>query len=89
MAKRRTVGGLSVRVVRERPFTRSEGGSAVLWVNKDRHGGVRDHCLPVRPGKDEQLAGTFVLGAVDDDGVAPWQVVPDSLKNTAKPGEPH
>ncbi len=89
MAKRRTVGGSSIRVVRVHAFTRSEGGAALLWVNKDRHGGVRDHCAPARPGKEEQLAGTFVLGAVDaDDGMASWQVVPDSVKNGGNAGEP-
>lgn len=76
MAKRRTVGGLSLRVVRERPFTRTGGGTARLMVNKDRHGGVRDHCAPPRPGKDndEQLAGTFVFDA-NADGPT-WLVAP-------------
>jgi hypothetical protein len=62
IAKRRTVGGLSLRVVRERPFTRNGGGSALLWVNKDRHGGVRQYCAVVRPAsKDrDELAGRNV-----------------------------
>ncbi|MBV5243898.1 hypothetical protein KUF57_10155 [Mycolicibacterium sp. PAM1] len=77
MAKRRTVGGVSVRVVRERPFTRADGGAARLLVNKDRHGGVRDHCAAARPGRDndEQLAGTFVLDPTADGGTA-WTVTP-------------
>lgn len=79
MAKRRTVGGSSVRVVRVRPFTRREGGKAHLLVNKDRHGGLRDRCPPPLPGKEEQLAGTFVLGAADNGGLAPWQVVAETL----------
>lgn len=76
MAKRRTVGGLSLRVVRERTFTRSDGGSAQLLVNKDRHGGVRDHCAATRPGKenDEQLAGLFVLET--SAAGTTWRVTP-------------
>ena len=39
-----------------------DDGKAKLWVNKDRHAGLRDTCPPPMPGKEEQLAGTFVLG---------------------------
>ena len=79
MAKRRTVGGSSIRVVRVRPFTQRDGGKAKLWVNKDRHGGLRDYCPPPGPGKEEQLAGTFVLGVQGADGLAPWQVLAEPL----------
>ncbi len=79
MAKRRTVGGSSIRVVRVRPFTKRDGGKAKLWVNKDRHGGLRDYCPPPVPGKEEQLAGTFVLGVQGADGLAPWQVLAEPL----------
>lgn len=78
IAKRRAIGGLSVRVVRLRPFTVGGGGSARLLVNKDRHGGVRTHCAPTRSGSgsaDEQLIGTFGLD-VDADGVFTWDVAP-------------
>jgi hypothetical protein len=92
VAKRRTVGGVSLRVVRVKPFTPGEGGAAELWVNKDRHGGVRDSCDPVPPGRDEQLAGTFLLGTADGEtGVALWQVARGSLKGcsskAASPGD--
>jgi hypothetical protein len=88
MAKRRTVGGSSIRVVRVRPFTKRDGGKAKLWVNKDRHGGLRDHCPPPAPGKEEQLAGTFVLGVKGADGLAPWQVLAEPLDGTAAPFRP-
>ncbi|WP_162625411.1 AAA family ATPase [Mycolicibacterium llatzerense] len=76
MAKRRTVGGLSLRVERERAFSPSAGGSARLLINKDRHGGVRDHCAAARSCKahDEQLAGTFVLDT-NETGTT-WCVTP-------------
>jgi hypothetical protein len=76
IAKRRTVGGLSLRVVRERPFTRAEGGVARLMVNKDRHGGVRDHCAAPKFGKDhdEQLAGMFIMDPTG--GAQSWRVTP-------------
>ena len=83
MAKRRTVGGSSIRVVRVRPFTKRDGGKAKLWVNKDRHGGLRDYCPPPLPGKEEQLAGTFVLGVAGADGLAPWRVNAEPLDGTA------
>jgi hypothetical protein len=88
IAKRRTVGGLSLRVVRERPFTRNGGGSALLWVNKDRHGGVRQYCAVVRPAskdRDEQLAGTFVLDATEHDA-ARWRVTP-AQENVSHSGQ--
>ena len=76
MAKRRTVGGLSLRVVREQPFVKGRGGAARLMINKDRHGGVRENCPLVPAGRDtEQLAGTFLLEA-DDDGETTWRVAP-------------
>ena len=72
MAKRRTVGGVSMRVVRVKPFDHRHGGMARLWVNKDRHSGVRQHCPPPKPGQNEVLAGVFVLGAAGV--VVPWCV---------------
>ena len=88
MAKRRTVGGSSIRVVRVRPFTKRDGGKAKLWVNKDRHGGLRDYCPPPAPGKEEQLAGTFVLGVAGADGLASWRVNAEPLDGTAVPFRP-
>ncbi len=81
MAKRRTVGGSSLRVVRKQPFTRAGGGSAHLLVNKDRHGGVRDHCDTPKQGQGniEQLAGTFILDANADGST--WKVVPPEVRS--------
>ena len=71
-AKKRAVGGSSIRVKVKQPFTPDHGGSATLAVNKDRHGGVRRRC-PV--GDREPLAGTFKLLAFTDD-VLEWAIYP-------------
>ncbi|MGU3651623.1 AAA family ATPase [Mycolicibacterium sp. A43C] len=73
MAKRRVLGGVSLRVKVARAFAPGKGGSAYLIVNKDRHGGVRAHCAA---GEREPMAGTFVLDPPDADGVCGWRVVP-------------
>lgn len=73
LAKRRALGGASIRVKVARQFVPGKGGSAHLIVNKDRHGGVRRHC----PSSDrEPLAGTFVMDAPDIDGAVGWRIVP-------------
>lgn len=64
-AKRRAIGGVSLRVKVDEPFTPGVGGRAVLTVNKDRHGGVRAVC-EAPDGAGEVFAGTFVL---DSSGV--------------------
>ena len=71
-AKRRAVGGVSLRVKVKQSFTPGHGGSATLVVNKDRHGGLRAHC-PV--GDREPVAGTFKLLAFAD-GVLEWEIYP-------------
>jgi hypothetical protein len=71
-AKRRAIGGVSIRVKVKQPFTPDHGGSATLVVNKDRHGGLRKHC-PI--GDREPLAGTFKLLAFTD-GVLEWAIYP-------------
>ncbi|MGE3621636.1 MAG: hypothetical protein AB7L84_14355 [Acidimicrobiia bacterium] len=43
-AKRRAIGGVAIRVTVKDPFTPGKGGSAILTLNKDRHGGLRRHC---------------------------------------------
>ncbi|MET8870485.1 AAA family ATPase [Nocardia sp. NPDC004604] len=58
MAKKRTTGGTSIRVVVDAQFTPGKGGSAHLYINKDRHGGLRDTC---EVGKKEPCAGKFIL----------------------------
>jgi hypothetical protein len=71
-AKRRAIGGVSLRVKAQRQFTPGKGGTALLLVNKDRHGGLREHC-PV--GDREPIAGTFVLREPDSADPAPWRVL--------------
>lgn len=57
-AKRRAIGGTSIRVRVKEAFTPGKPGSAYLTVNKDRHGGLREHCPT---GDREPLAGVFHL----------------------------
>lgn len=71
-AKRRAIGGVSLRMRVKTPFTPGHGGSATLVINKDRHGGLRKHC-PV--GDREPVAGTFRLLAFAD-GVLEWAIYP-------------
>lgn len=71
-AKRRAIGGVSIRVKVRQPFTPGHGGTATLVVNKDRHGGLRAHC-PV--GDREPVAGTFKLLAFKE-GVLEWAIYP-------------
>ncbi|WP_319454249.1 MULTISPECIES: AAA family ATPase [unclassified Mycobacterium] len=69
-AKRRAIGGVSLRVKVKKSFTPGHGGEALLVVNKDRHGGVREHC-PV--GDREPVAGVFKLLAFTE-GVLQWVI---------------
>lgn len=63
-AKRRAIGGVSLRVTVKDAFTPGSGGAAYLKVNKDRHGGLREHCPT---GDREPLAGTFTMRAFKDN----------------------
>lgn len=57
-AKKRAVGGVSLRVTVADQFTPGHGGAAHITIAKDRHGGLRAH----RPtGDREPLAATFRL----------------------------
>lgn len=80
VAKRRAVGGVSLRVKPMRPFTPDHGGAAMLLVHKDRHGGLRRWC-PV--GEREPVAGTFVIKSRLEirDGELCWHI------NAPKQGE--
>jgi hypothetical protein len=73
-AKRRTVGGVSIRVTIADTFIPGKGGSAHLTVNKDRHGGLRRYCPPADAGTREQYAGTFVLDYDEHTGALGWSV---------------
>lgn len=66
MAKKRAIGGTSIRVTVDSPFTPGKGGSAYLAVNKDRHGGLRANS-PV--GDKEPSAGKFVLWPSENGAV--------------------
>ncbi|MCH5641428.1 AAA family ATPase [Gordonia sp. ABSL49_1] len=57
-AKKRAIGGTSIRVTVDSAFTPDKGGSAYLAIHKDRHGGLRRRS----PGGDrEPLAGKFTI----------------------------
>lgn len=62
-AKRRAIGGVSIRVTVNEQFSPGRGGSAWLNVNKDRHGGLRRNC-PTE-GR-EPSAGLFRLDSSSD-----------------------
>ncbi|GAB4067798.1 hypothetical protein GCM10028777_24980 [Angustibacter speluncae] len=68
-AKKRAIGGVSLRVVVKDAFTPGVGGAAAITVHKDRHGGLRRHC---ETGEREPYAGTFVLEQIDD--VLQWRI---------------
>lgn len=68
-AKRRAIGGVSLRVSVSEAFAPGRGGSAALTIHKDRHGGLR----AATPGTDrEPLAAMFVLSTVD--GLTSWSL---------------
>jgi hypothetical protein len=70
MAKRRAVSGSSIRVeVVEQPV-RGRGGKLDLVVNKDRPGGLREHCPP---GRDPS-AGVFTLTPAPDGQRLIWNL---------------
>lgn len=68
-AKKRAVGGASVRVTIKDAFTPGRGGAAAITIHKDRHGGLRQYCPP--PDGGEAYAGTFLL-KTEDDGTTSW-----------------
>lgn len=70
-AKKRTIGGVSIRVTVDEQFTPGQGGSAFLTIHKDRHGGLRRNC-PAAVGK-EQVAGIFRI--FPDPSRISWSVI--------------
>lgn len=79
-AKKRAVGGISLRVEVDAAFTPGKGGSAHLMINKDRHGGLRSNCSV---GDQEPYAGKFVL-LPDGDAIRAEIQAPDDSKRTAR-----
>ncbi len=68
-AKKRVVGGTSLRVTVLEPFKPGYGGKAQLTINKDRHGGLR----AASPSEDrEPLAATFQL--FNSEGDIRWTI---------------
>jgi hypothetical protein len=68
-AKKRVVGGTSLRVAVIEPFKPGYGGKAQLTINKDRHGGLR----AASPSEDrEPLAATFQL--FNSEGDIRWTI---------------
>jgi hypothetical protein len=83
MAKRRKLGGTSIRAVPIVKLTPGRGGQVRLFVKKDRHGGVKQHCGP--SGDD---GGTFVL-TESCDGTTSWHITePGSQHEVPRAGEP-
>lgn len=74
MAKRRAISGASINLVGRRSFTPGQGGAAELWINKDRPGGLAQHCPPSDNGGRRRFAGTFTLDPPGPSGVAAWRV---------------
>lgn len=79
-AKKRAVGGVSIRVSCKDAFTPGRGGKASLTIHKDRHGGLRQYCPP--PDGGEAYAGTFILEA-QDDGSTTWCIAAPALGDRA------
>jgi hypothetical protein len=76
-AKKRAVGGVSIRVKALEVFTPGEGGCAIMLIHKDRHGGLRAVSPKPTGGGMETIAGTFILkghSAYLYPGDLPWHV---------------
>jgi hypothetical protein len=71
-AKKRAIGGVSIRVELVDAYAPGRGGASRLRINKDRHGGLRQHCKT--HGAEEPVAGTFQLR--DRDGTLTWTITP-------------
>ncbi|GAB23014.1 hypothetical protein GOPIP_038_00030 [Gordonia polyisoprenivorans NBRC 16320 = JCM 10675] len=79
-AKKRVVGGASIRVTSEGAYTPGNGGSSKLELHKDRHGGLRRH-YPAVSGK-EAVIGSFRLDE-DEDGVKAFSITPALTRTVA------
>lgn len=80
-AKRRAIGGVSLRVTINEQAAPGRAGSAYIAVNKDRHGGLRRHCPPAE-GRAEPVAGLFRMDS--SDGRVVWSIRAPQLGDAAK-----
>lgn len=79
-AKKRAIGGTSLRVTVAEAFKPGVGGKAQLAINKDRHGGLR----AASGGDDrEPLAATFKMW--DENGDIRWTFIPPAAGERVKP----
>jgi 5S rRNA maturation endonuclease (ribonuclease M5) len=77
-AKRRTIGGVSIRVTINEQFAPGRVGSAYLSLNKDRHGGLRRYC----PSEGrEPSVGIFRLDSTGHD--IKWSITSPQLGEAA------
>lgn len=93
-AKRRAVGGVSLRVRAKEAFVPGRGGTAYVLVNKDRHGGLRAASpsgdreplaavFSLKPGQGDAL--TFALRPAQDGEAAPGdQSAPDLIEKISQ-----
>lgn len=79
-AKKRVVGGSSIRVTAEGPYTPGNGGSSKLELHKDRHGGLRRHYRTA--GGREAVIGSFRLDE-DESGVKTFSISPALMRPMA------
>lgn len=91
VGKKRAADGAYLRVEVDEPFKRGEPGSAYIYVEKDRHGGLRENCPPA-DSKRHQLAGKFILAPVEGGGGARGSLLApkdcaDPLDTTAAQGK--
>lgn len=78
-AKRRAIGGVSIRVTINEQFAPGQKGSCFLSLNKDRHGGLRRWC---NPDTKEPTIGLFELDSTTGDLL--WNLRPPVLGDSAK-----
>ncbi|GAB2818778.1 AAA family ATPase [Lentzea nigeriaca] len=80
-AKRRAIGGVSLRVTINEQAAPGRAGSAYIAVNKDRHGGLRRHCPPAE-GRAEPVAGLFRMDS--SGGRIEWSIRAPQVGDAAK-----
>ncbi len=80
LAKRRSIGGVSLRVEAREPFAPGLGGCSALTIAKDRPGGLRAHCPAIG---HHQPAGLFVLEQVGDLTI--WRITNPTVAQFADP----